>query len=100
MNKTGRKLPIANSPDPSNPNDEYCSVCGDDKMWVVIKGGQNCGYCGNQINLCQKCYYRFREESVALDLDSGMTYGRQSGPNVAQTGTNPHPSRPTQEKAP
>lgn len=31
-------------------------------MWVVIQGGKNCGYCGNQINLCQRCYYRMRRE--------------------------------------
>lgn len=53
--------PIARRPDGS-ANDESCTICGDEKMWVVIQGGKNCGYCGNQINLCQRCYYRMRRE--------------------------------------
>lgn len=65
--------PIARRPD-CTPNDECCTVCGDDKMWVVIEGGWDCGYCGNQINLCQKCYYRFRRECIAMELDSGTAY--------------------------
>jgi hypothetical protein len=47
-------------------------------MWVVIQGGRNCGYCGNQINVCQKCYYRFRIECIGLDLDAGTYYGPSS----------------------
>ncbi|CAM5588609.1 hypothetical protein [Rhodanobacter lindaniclasticus] len=71
--KPAPPLPIACQPDHSI-NDETCTVCGDEKMWLVIKGRQNCGYCGNQINLCQKCYYRFRLECIALQLDSGTAY--------------------------
>ena len=35
---------------------DYCSVCDDGKTLanVVIKGKAICGYCGNEIGLCEK----------------------------------------------
>ena len=53
--------PIARLPTYSD-DDEYCSVCDDDNVVMVISGGQNCHFCGNQINLCSKHYYQMINE--------------------------------------
>lgn len=51
---------------PTDPcNDEYCSVCGDDNVVIVITGKSNgCHVCGNQINLCSKHYYQMLREAI------------------------------------
>ena len=36
-------------------NDEWCSVCGDDNIVLIIQGQQNCNTCSNQVNLCSRC---------------------------------------------
>ena len=46
---------IARLPVDANDDDEYCSICGDDTVVLVIKGKTNCHYCGNQVNLCSPC---------------------------------------------
>lgn len=45
-------------------NDEYCSVCGDDNIVIVIDGTED--YCcrGNQVNLCSKHYYQMLCEAI------------------------------------
>lgn len=35
-------------------NDAKCNYC-ESKATLVIQGTQNCGLCGNQINLCDRC---------------------------------------------
>jgi hypothetical protein len=52
---------IARLPSQS-PDDECCGICGDDNIVIVIKGKANCHMCGNQINLCSKCYYKMQDE--------------------------------------
>jgi len=37
-------------------DDEYCSLCSDDNIVVVLNSAANCNYCGNQINLCSWCF--------------------------------------------
>jgi len=47
---------VARLPSDSNVDDEYCSLCGDDNIVIVLNGSTNCHYCGNQINLCSWCF--------------------------------------------
>lgn len=49
-----------------SPNDEYCSICDDDNIVIVIKGKVNCHTCGNQINLCSKHYYQMLHEAITM----------------------------------
>jgi len=37
---------------------EYCSFCGDDNVALVVMGNSaaSCGYCSNEIVMCQCCY--------------------------------------------
>lgn len=59
---------IARHPKDANSDDEYCSVCHDDNVAAVIVGAVNCYYCGNQINLCSKCYGRMQREFEAMNI--------------------------------
>ncbi len=54
MGKKQTEKPIARLPR-DNTNDEHCRICGDNTVVLVIQGGANCHYCGNQINLCSVC---------------------------------------------
>jgi ribosomal protein L37AE/L43A len=63
-------MPIARHPGRA-PEDKNCSICDDSKMWVVID---------NQVNLCQKCYYRMRGECIAMQLDNGTAYDTPAPP--------------------
>ncbi len=62
-----KEEPIARLPT-QHPNDEWCTVCSDDNVLVVLDGGQNCHYCGNMIVLCSKCYGRLVSECKELNL--------------------------------
>jgi hypothetical protein len=55
---------------PTDPcgDDEYCSICGDDNVVLVIQGRSNCAYCGNQVNLCSKHCGQMLREVGALNL--------------------------------
>lgn len=54
---------IAKAPD---IDDRDCDVCGEPVVAVVIQGLQRCYYCGNAVNLCQKCLDRLRSELASL----------------------------------
>lgn len=41
-------------------DDEWCSVCGDDNVVIILNGSANCHYCGNQINLCSHCFGKLK----------------------------------------
>ena len=52
---------------------EYCSICGDDDIVLVIKGGRpgqgtNCYYCGSTVVLCSKHAGQMLEEVKDLNL--------------------------------
>jgi hypothetical protein len=53
--------PIARSPT-THPNDEQCSICRAVPVIVVLQGPENCPYCGQQINLCDRCVARCSNE--------------------------------------
>lgn len=45
---------VIRKPNPALKNDVKCNYC-ESKATLVIQGTQNCGLCGNQINLCDRC---------------------------------------------
>ena len=36
-------------------DDDYCSICGDDTLVLIIQTSTACNFCDNQINLCSSC---------------------------------------------
>ncbi len=62
------KFSIARLPTDPYGNDEYCSICGDDNVVMVIQGKSNCHYCGNQVNLCSKCCGKMKREVDGLNV--------------------------------
>lgn len=67
---------IATLPIDGNDEHEWCSICGDDNVAVVIQGGTpvrgtNCHYCGNTVVLCSKHAAQMLRELAALDLGLG-----------------------------
>jgi hypothetical protein len=67
MHKNDHKA-IARLPMDPCGNDEYCSVCGDDNVVVVIYGKSTCHFCGNQVNLCSKCAGRMMREIKSINI--------------------------------
>ena len=66
---------IAMLPTDGNDEHEWCSVCGDDNVVIVIQGGTlgrgtNCHYCGNTVVLCSKHAAQMVHELAALNLGS------------------------------
>ena len=52
--------PIAKEYKEYDPDAEHCTLCRDDNgvpldtpAVATVCGGVNCGYCGNQLNLCR-----------------------------------------------
>ena len=47
------------------PHEETCRCCDDleTPAVVIISGGANCGYCGNELRLCEK-HLRQLQEAV------------------------------------
>lgn len=65
--------PIALLPVHNDAAHEWCSVCGDDNIALVIQGGRDssgtvCYYCGNTIALCYKHAAQMVREIDALKL--------------------------------
>lgn len=42
--------------------DEFCSICGDDNIVIIINDDSSCLSTGNQINLCSKHYFQMQRE--------------------------------------
>lgn len=64
---------IASLPTEVDPSHEYCSICGDDNVVVVVQGGSvnrgtNCHYCGNTVVLCSKHAAQMLDELGELNL--------------------------------
>lgn len=64
---------IAMLPTDSNGEHEWCSICGDDNVALVIQGGSvsrgtNCYYYGNTVVLCSKHAAQMVHELAALNL--------------------------------
>jgi hypothetical protein len=64
---------IAMLPTDGNDEHEWCSVCGDDNVAVVVQGGSvrrgtTCHYCGNTVVLCSKRAAQMIHELAALNL--------------------------------
>jgi hypothetical protein len=57
------ELMIRNA-DENDVNDFSCNYCDEknNKVIKVVVGKINCYFCGNQINLCQKCWNKFLEQ--------------------------------------
>jgi len=58
---------IARLPIDNGDEDEYCSICGDDTVVLVINGRVGCNYCGNQVNLCSCCCATMKREMNAIN---------------------------------
>lgn len=74
MEKRKPIRPIARLPADPSGNDEYCSICSDDTVVLVIGGRANCHYCGNQVNLCSSCCAVMKREMG----DTLYTFGERS----------------------
>lgn len=57
-----------------HPNDEYCSLCNDDNIVVVLNGSKNCHYCGNQINLCSWCFGVLKRNLGELPIETAPNF--------------------------
>ena len=71
MNKGEKiaRLPL----DDHSGEEEWCSICGDDNIALVVSGGNinrgtNCYYCGNKVVLCSKHAGQMADEMSALNL--------------------------------
>jgi len=55
----------------SKPNydDEQCSACEKESVYIVIKGQANCYYCGNEIALCLDCFNRMKNEITEFEAN-------------------------------
>lgn len=65
--------PVALLPEHNDPAHEWCSICGDDNIALVIQGGHQtpgvvCHYCGNTVALCCKHAAQMIREIKALNL--------------------------------
>ena len=63
-------MKILRKPIDNGGNDEYCSFCGDDTVFIIIDGDkQHNGYSCSQVNFCQYCFALFKEELKAADYE-------------------------------
>jgi len=46
--------------------DEWCSVCGDDNIVVILEAGDG------QINLCSSCYGKLQDDLQNLNLHAAI----------------------------
>ena len=49
-------------------DDEWCDVCSDDNIAIVIQGTDGVISTDNQITLCYKCFYKMQDDIKALSI--------------------------------